>query len=89
MSFPEKKTTINNLEAIKVVLEECINAGMLDPDARFYNELNDLIDEAHLSKTPPDLQEVITQAKILETDIDAWLSRKGRTTISLMWPIIE
>lgn len=88
MSFPEKRITIDNLEAIKLVLEECINAGMLDPDARFYNELNDLIDEAHLSKTAPNLQEVITQAKLLETDIDAWLSRRGRTTISLVWPIL-
>jgi hypothetical protein len=47
------------------------------------------LSEAHLAKSFPELQEVISQAKLLEMDIDAWLSRKGRTTLSLEWPVIS
>ena len=84
----DKKQTIANLEQIKYNLDVCINEGMLDPSAHFYNELVDFLEESRLSEEYPELQEVITQAKILETDIDAWLSRKGRTTLSLEWPIL-
>lgn len=90
MNFSQtKKATKENLEAIKLILDECVNEGMLDTDAHFYNEILDFLSEAHLAKSFPELQEVISQAKLLEMDIDAWLSRKGRTTLSLEWPVIS
>jgi hypothetical protein len=84
----DKKDTIENLEAIQLTLAECVSDGMLDEDSRFYNEILELIDEAHLIKTYPELAEVIAQAKTLESDIDAWLSMKQRETLSISWPKI-
>lgn len=84
----DKQDTIVNLETIQVTLNECVNEGMLDEDAQFYNEIIELIVEARLVKTYPELAEVITKAKTLESDIDAWLSMKGRETSSITWPRI-
>jgi hypothetical protein len=82
-----REDTIENLEAIRMTLDRCTDEGMpLDPDSAFYNELLDLIDEASLSKTWDELIEVITKAKTLEVDVDVWLSNRGLTTLSLLWP---
>ena len=85
----DKKDTIINIEAIQVTLNECVNEGMLDEGGQFYNELIELLDEARMIKTYPELAEVITKAKNLETDIDAWLSMKRRETLSIAWPKIS
>ena len=82
----DKEDTIENLEAIQTTLLQCINQGMLDEEDRFYNEILDLIDEARIIKTYPELAEVISKGKTLETDIDAWLSMHQRETGSLLWP---
>ncbi|MBF8263217.1 MAG: hypothetical protein HW387_882 [Parachlamydiales bacterium] len=84
----DKKDTTENLEAIQMILTECVNEGMMDEDAHFYNEVLELIDEVHLIKTYPELAEVVDHAKTLESDIDAWLSMKQRETLSISWPQI-
>ena len=84
--FQDKQDTIENLRAIKIILDECVDEGMLDEEDLFYNELLDLINEAHLTKSFPELLEVITKAKTLEIDVDAWLSFHRRETLSLVWP---
>ena len=82
----DKNDTIENLKEIQVVLLQCINQGMLDEEDHFYNEILNLIDEAHLVKTYPELAEVISKAKTLEADIDVWMSMHQRETGSLTWP---
>ncbi len=82
----DRNSVIDNLDAIRAVLSECIDKGLLDEDDHFYNEINDLIEQAELSKTYPELSEVISRAQTIETDIDAWLSLKGLATLSLTWP---
>lgn len=81
-----KEETMDNLEMLKQSLERCVNAGMSDPGETFHNKLIDLIDEAVLVKTYPELAEVISQAKTIENDLDFWFSEKGATTLSLQWP---
>lgn len=81
----DKQDTIANLEAIQMTLNECVNEGMLDEEDQFYNEIIELLDEARIVKTYPELAEVITKAKLLESDIDAWLSMKGRESSSISW----
>lgn len=76
----------DNLEAIQILLQQCVDEGMLDLEAHFHNELLDLLDEANLSKTYPELAEVASKAKTLEIDIDAWLGIHGRSTLGLTWP---
>ena len=82
----DKHITMENLKSIQMTLNECTSEGMLDEESQFYNELIELLDEARIVKTYPELAEVITKAKILETDIDAWLSMKRRETLSISWP---
>ncbi len=77
---------LDNLDVLKLNLEKCVDDGMLDTQDEHYNQLLILIDEATLSKTWDELQEVITKAKVLEIEIDAWFANHGITTISLSWP---
>jgi hypothetical protein len=77
---------IDNLEALQTMLEECVDAGMMDLEDAHYNELLDLIEDAHISKTWDDFLEIIARAKSIEEDIDAWGSMHGRSSISLVWP---
>lgn len=81
-----KEDVLDNLEAIQMLLQRCIEDGMLDAEDYFYNELLDLMDEALICKTNAELQEVVTKAKTLEVDVDAWLSYRGKTSIALTWP---
>lgn len=85
----DRQITIVNLETIQITLSECVNDGILDEESQFYNELIELLDQARIVKTYPELAEVITKAKILETGIDAWLSMKRKETLSISWPKIS
>lgn len=82
-----RNLTIENLGLLKTILDQCTDEGMFDDDAHYYNELIDLKAEAHAVKSWEELIEVIALAKTLEIDIDVWLSRKGRTSLSLEWPV--
>ncbi len=77
---------IDNLEALKMSLQRCVNEGMLDVGDVYYNELIDLIDDAEIVQNWDELKEIVTRAKTIEVDIDAWLSIRGSTTISMIWP---
>ena len=81
-----KDDILENLEAIQMILDRCVDEGMIDYESAYYNELSDLVKETHQATLWNELEEVITLAKTLETDIDAWLSVHGRTTVSLIWP---
>jgi hypothetical protein len=81
----DKEDTVVNLETIRMTLNECIDEGILDAESDVYNELIELIDQARIVKTYPDLADVITKAKKIETGVDGWLSRKLRETISISW----
>ncbi len=81
----DKEDTIVNLETIRMTLNECIDEGILDEDSDVYNELIELIDQAKLIKTYPELADVIAKAKKIETGVDGWLSRKLRETVSISW----
>jgi len=81
----DKEDTIVNLETIRMTLNECIDEGILDEDSDVYNEVIELIDQAKLIKTYPELADVIAKAKKIETGVDGWLSRKLRETVSISW----
>jgi hypothetical protein len=81
-----KEETVRNLEEIQSGLNRCVEQGMLDPGATYYNEILTLIDEARISEDWDELMEVVTLAKILEVDVAAWMAGHGQTTVSLPWP---
>lgn len=82
----DKEETIDNLELLQERLDACVDGGMHDPGEEIHNQLLDLIEETVVVQNYAALEEVISHARILETDLDAWLAAKGRTTVSLSWP---
>lgn len=79
----------DNLRSLQMLLERCVDQGMIDAGEYYYNELVDLISDAEIVKNWDELQEIITKAKTIEVDIDVWLSSRGSTTISMLWPNIN
>ena len=82
-----KKIILENLETLQMSLVSCVEEGMLDTDDAFYNEVLDLIADVHVVKGLDELSEAIIKARVLEAGIAAFLARKGKTTLSLDWPI--
>ena len=85
----DRRAVIDNLYRIKTILNQCIDEGMLDPDCHYYNELLDFIEEAVIVQNSPELAEVVLRVRPLEQEIDAWLSLRGQSTLSLSWPNIS
>lgn len=81
-----KEVVLENLGALEAKLDLAVGQGMVDVDSTYYNELSAFIDDVSIVKSWEELAEIIYKAKILEVDIDTWLSLKGETTISLEWP---
>jgi len=82
-----KPTVANNLLHLKNELLECTEEGMRDDNSHFYNEILALMDDVDLVTNEEELEEAIALAKVLETDINVWLSLQGRSSISLEWPV--
>jgi len=81
-----KDLALENLEAIRMSLVQCIDEGKMDLEDSLHNQLLDLIDDVSILKTWDEMEELVAQAKVLEQDIAAWLSLHGRTSLSLPWP---
>ena len=78
--------TVENLKAIIINLQRCVDDGMIDLEDSYYNELLTLIDDATISNNWLELEEVISKAKTLEIDVAVFLANHGQTSISLPWP---
>jgi len=81
-----KEDVADNLEAIQLSLIRCVDEGMIDLEDLLYNQVLDLLEDVRIVNTWDELMEIVTRAKTLEIDVAAWLSRHGRTSISLPWP---
>ncbi|HSX37411.1 MAG TPA: hypothetical protein VLE95_01100 [Chlamydiales bacterium] len=81
-----KETVLKNLETLQMSLVQCVEEGMVDVGNNYYNEILDLLDDAHTLQGWDALEEAIARAKTLEMGIAVWLARHGRTTVSLTWP---
>jgi hypothetical protein len=81
-----RRSVLENLARIKVDLALCIQDGLSDASGTDYNEILDLIEEVKIVNNWDDLSEAVIRAKTLEIEIAGWLSRHGRTSVSLPWP---
>jgi len=79
---------VDNLETLKINLENCEEMGMEDIDDTLYNVILELIDETKSSDTILGLSEIISRAKGIENRIDGWYAKEGITNIELSWPQI-
>lgn len=77
---------LDNLQAMTVQLDACIDSGLIDYGCDYYNTLSELQDDIGVAKTWNELEEIVTRAKTLEKDFDTFLSLKGKSTIGLSWP---
>lgn len=59
---------------------------MVDLEDDYYNEVLGLLEDARTAENWDELMEAIVRAKTLEMDIAAWMSMRGRTTVSYTWP---
>lgn len=81
-----KISVVENFEALEAKLDLAVDQGLIDEGASYYNQISTLMDDAKVAESWDELDEVIYKGKILETDLDVWLSSKGDTTIGLEWP---
>lgn len=86
MFHAEKEQILENLQILQNLLDDCVEEGLFDAQAHDHNELFDLFEETKVASSLEELSEVIERAKILEIELDAWFSKLGKTTISLLWP---
>lgn len=83
-----KDQVIDNLETIEDMIDSCTSQGMIDPGSSLYNEVLQILDEADLAKSYPELDEVITKGKEIEHNVETWLAMHGANTIELTWPVL-
>lgn len=83
-----KSDTMDNLQILQTALDRALDQGMIDYESTYYNELLDLLEDARIVKTWEELMEIISLAKTIEIDIDAWVSLRGGDSMSLNWPKI-
>ena len=83
-----KQKVLDNLDLLKSILVDCEDEGLNDPDSTIYNQLVDLIDEAEALEKEEELDLIVYRAKIIEKDVDEFLSRNGRSSISIDWPAL-
>jgi hypothetical protein len=81
-----QKIARDNLESLRVYINTCVEAGMIDFGDELYNTTLALIDDCGVLTSWDELFELVERAKVLEKDIDVWLALHGRTTLSLPWP---
>lgn len=87
LSFLKSKgSVVENLEAIKLVLVQCVDEGMIDTNDYYYNEILDLLENTTEAHSWDELMEIITKSKTLEIEVAGFLSFHGKTTISYPWP---
>jgi hypothetical protein len=84
--FKAKETVIENFDDLLALLSKAVEKGMLDPGSALYNECLDLIDDGAILDNWDELEELTARGKVLERDIDSWLSRQGQSSISYTWP---
>ena len=81
-----KSLLIKNLDTLQGTLLACIQEGMMDQEDASYNQIVELVEDAHLVGNWDELVEIVNHSKTFEIDLAVWLARKGKTSLSLQWP---
>jgi len=84
-----KEEVLDNLEALKVNLQQCEDIGMEDIDDTVYNQILDLEDDVKMADSKIEILEIIDRAKIIENKIEYFYETKGISSIELGWPTFE
>lgn len=75
----------DNLYTLRGRLNRCVELGLIDNHAHFYNELLDLEGAVAEAASIDALSLVVMDAKQIESDIDTYFAGHGQSTYSLEW----
>lgn len=77
---------VSNLRSLKMALEQSLDDKRIDLENELYDQLLVFLDGAPVIESWEELEDVIERAKMLEREIDEWLSIHELTSYSLSWP---
>ena len=80
---------IDNIETLQLSLSELERVGLHDDDSVIYNELSVLATAAAEIREVTELGMVVSQAQVIEKQIDLWLETHSLDSKGLPWPIIR
>lgn len=81
-----KEQCVENFERLKSALIQCVDEQRVEMEENLYNQTIVCIDGASILETWEEIDNLVFQGKILEEEIDAWLSVHELTSYSLIWP---
>ena len=81
-----KEICVENLKSMQSSLIQCADDKQVDMEDSLYQRTIVELDGAPAMESWEELEQLIDQSKILERDIDAWLSYHDLTSYSLAWP---
>lgn len=77
---------VDNFKSLQAALIQCVDEKEIELEENLYNQTLTYLDGTPVVESWEELEEVVMQGKILEHEIDAWLSLHELTTYSLTWP---
>jgi len=82
-----KEDILNNLANLELVVSKLEDQEILiDDSSEFYNQIDDLINNAKTLNTPSELEMVIERAKTFEIKLDVFLAENGISSTEIIWP---
>jgi hypothetical protein len=77
---------VENLLSLRTSILQCAEDQQIDVDDALYEKTTICLDGAPLLESWEEIAELVFQGKILEAEVDAWLSVHKLTSYSLTWP---
>jgi len=81
-----KDLCVANLNSLKSSLIQCVDEKRVDMEESLYDQVLVCLEGASLMESWEEIEQLIFHAKILEEEIDGWLSIHELTSYSLTWP---
>lgn len=81
-----KKRLIKNVITLRNTLDACLDAGLVDFESVFYNQLESLEEEIHASENVYELKELSGQGQNFEKQLCVLYDNAGLSTTNLDWP---
>ena len=81
-----KEDILNSLANIEISVSQLEEQHILNDSSEFYNQIDELIENAKVLNNPSELDMVIDRAKVLEKKLDVFLAENGISSIEINWP---
>lgn len=85
----KKKRLLKNVITLRDTLDSCVEAGLLDIDSTYYNQLESLEEEIQTSEDLNALEELVIRGQSFEKQLCGFYDNLGLSTTDLDWPSFE